>query len=94
MWLTNLVVSVPWYCSSHDLPTNEAIQVGAAINPTGLCGGDGLYVYDEETRHAEMTRLPRSSAFWSPTAFAAVPEPSSGLLALLGMALLALLRRK
>ena len=37
---------------------------------------------------------PENLAVWTPVVFTAVPEPSSGLLTLLGMALLALRRKK
>lgn len=37
---------------------------------------------------------PPDTAIWTPTQFTAIPEPSSGVLALLGMALLGLRRRR
>ena len=47
--LTNTVVSVPWYCTTHNLETNEDIQVANVLNPKGLSSGDSLYVYNNAT---------------------------------------------
>jgi len=44
--------------------------------------------------HETFDMTPGVQAIWTPTEFIAVPEPTSGMLAILGMALLALRRRR
>ena len=44
--------------------------------------------------HQTFDMNPSSMAVWTPTAFTAVPEPSSGLLTLIGFAFLALRRKR
>lgn len=44
--------------------------------------------------HETFDMTPGVQAIWAPTEFTAVPEPTSGMLAILGMALLALRRRR
>ena len=47
--LTNTVVSVPWYCTTHSLEESEDVQVANVVNPNGLVSGDSIYVYDIDT---------------------------------------------
>ena len=51
-------------------------------------------LYTENYIHKTFGMSPSTLAAWAPVTFTAVPEPSSGLLTALGLALLALRRKK
>ena len=51
-------------------------------------------LYTENYIHKTFDMSPSTLAAWTPVTFTAVPEPSSGLLTALGLALLALRRKK
>ena len=61
-----------------------------SVTPESLAGMGALK--DFRDLHTHVT--PSGSDYWSPTSFTAVPEPTSGLLLLIGGALLALRRKQ
>jgi len=77
------------------------IELGNVTNAGGwttVAQGSSTMTYTQlaaaDYIHPKFDINPPSSMIWAPTAFTAVPEPSGGLLTLMGAALLALRRRR
>ena len=76
--------NVVWSDGGYNGSWTETLAVSAATGYASLAN----YI-----SQIGSTGLPQS-AVWTPSQFTAVPEPSSGVLAIMGFALLALRRRK
>ncbi len=67
---------------------------GQALYQTSISGTDAVADANKYISTAEFTSKWNSANAWKPSTFSAVPEPTSGMMLLMGMALLALRRRK
>ena len=86
----NYSAGTPEYCFTVELGNIDSSDNWTTVATSAAATYSSLADYIHQTFDIN----PSSMAIWTPMQFTAVPEPSSGLLTLLGLALLSLRRRK
>ena len=80
----------PEYCFIVELGNIDSSDNWTTVATSAAASYSDLGTYIHQTFDIN----PSSMAVWTPTQFTAVPEPSSGLLTLLGLALISLRRKR